>query len=166
MQHRKLFVALSAIFAVALPLMAQDSQRQTVPLAVADLNPNSNLPLQRVGPEDLLGLEVYDAPEFTRTVRVSAEGTIRLPMLKGTLRVAGMLPNEIDGVVAGARQREKLFVDPFVTVNVVEYHSRPISVTGAVKTPTIFQAIGTVTLLDALAPGRADLCPTRPEPKL
>jgi polysaccharide export outer membrane protein len=147
MQYRKTFIAL---FAIALPLTAQDLH-QTVPVPVQDLNPSSNLPLQRVGPEDLLGLQVYDAPELTRTVRVSAEGTIRLPMLKSPIRVQGLLPNEIEGLVAEALQREKLFVDPFVTVNVVEYHSRPISVTGAVKTPTIFQAIGNVTLLDALA---------------
>jgi protein involved in polysaccharide export with SLBB domain len=41
-------------------------------------------------------------------------------------------------------------VDPFVTVNVVDYHSRPISVGGAVRNPVIFQAVGKVTLLDAL----------------
>jgi polysaccharide biosynthesis/export protein len=144
------FAALSALFLVTLPLTAQDG-RQTVPTPVADLNPSSNLPLQRVGPEDLLGLNVYDAPELTRTVRVSAEGTIRLPMLKSPIRVSGLLPNEIEGLVTEALQREKLFVDPFVTVNVVEYHSRPINVSGAVRTPTIFQAIGSVSLLDALA---------------
>jgi polysaccharide export outer membrane protein len=150
MHHGKTLIALSALFAVALPLTAQVPS-QTVPVPVADLNPSSNLPLQRVGPEDLIGLQVYDAPEFTRTVRVSAEGAIRLPMLKAPIRVQGLLPNEIEVLVAEALEREKLFVDPFVTVNVVEYHSRPISVTGAVKTPTIFQAIGSVTLLDALA---------------
>jgi polysaccharide export outer membrane protein len=150
MQYTQTFIALCAVFAISLPLTAQDPH-QTVPTPVADLNPSSNLPLQRVGPEDLLGLQVYDAPELTRTVRVSADGTIRLPMLKAHLKVQGLLPNEIESVVAEALQNENLFVDPFVTVNVVEYHSRPISVTGAVKTPTIFQAIGSVTLLDALA---------------
>jgi polysaccharide export outer membrane protein len=72
-------------------------------------------------------------------------------MLKNTIHVEGLLPNEIEGLVTEALQREKLFVDPYVTVNVVEYHSRPISVSGAVKTPTIFQAIGNVSLLDAIA---------------
>jgi polysaccharide export outer membrane protein len=134
-----------------LPLAAQDATHQTVPAPVADLNPSSNLPFQPVGPEDLIGLQVYDAPEFTRTVRVSKEGSIRLPMLKSQIRVQGLLPNEIEVLVKEALEREQLFVDPFVTVNIVEYHSRPISVTGAVKTPTIFQAIGDVTLLDALA---------------
>lgn len=153
MRHRKAFIALSAVFAIAVPLTAQQplDPHQTVPTPVADLNPSSNLPLQRVGPEDLLGLNVYDAPELTRTVRVSAEGTIRLPMLKSPIRVEGLFPNEIEGLVTEALEREKLFVDPYVTVNVVEYHSRPISVSGAVKTPTIFQAIGNVSLLDAIA---------------
>jgi polysaccharide export outer membrane protein len=72
-------------------------------------------------------------------------------MLSSPIRVQGLLPNEIEVLVAEALERDKLFVDPFVTVNIVEYHSRPISVTGAVRTPTIFQAIGSVSVLDALA---------------
>jgi polysaccharide biosynthesis/export protein len=43
-----------------------------------------------------------------------------------------------------------LMVSPVVSVTVVEYHSRPISVVGAVKTPITFQANGTVTLLEAI----------------
>jgi polysaccharide export outer membrane protein len=173
MPHSKTFIALSAFFAIVLslaaPLAGQDTTR-TVPTPVADLNPSSNLPFQPVGPEDLIGLQVYDAPEFTRTVRVSAEGSIRLPMLKSPIRVEGLLPNEIETLVAEALERDKLFVDPYVSVSIVEYHSRPISVSGAVKTPTIFQAIGNVTLLDALAraggvdPGTAgpEIIVTRP----
>jgi polysaccharide export outer membrane protein len=145
----KTFIVLSALFVSVLPLTAQDLH--PIVQSGPDLNPSANLPFQPVGPEDLLGLQVYDAPEFTRTVRVSKEGLIRLPMLKNQIRVQGLLPNEIEVLVKEALEREQLFVDPFVTVNIVEYHSRPISVTGAVRSPTIFQAIGNVTLLDALA---------------
>jgi polysaccharide export outer membrane protein len=38
-----------------------------------------------------------------------------------------------------------------VKVTVVEYHSRPISVLGAVHKPVTFQSVGKVTLIDALA---------------
>jgi polysaccharide export outer membrane protein len=148
MSISKTIIAFSALFASVLPLTAQD---QTVPVPVADLNPSSNLPSQPVGPEDLLGLQVYDSPEFTHTVRVSSKGAIRLPMLKSEIRVQGLLPDEIGVLVKEALVRDELLVDPFVTVNIVEYHSRPITVTGAVKTPTIFQAIGGVTLTAALA---------------
>jgi protein involved in polysaccharide export with SLBB domain len=45
---------------------------------------------------------------------------------------------------------EEILVDPAVTVTIAEYHSRPISVAGAVKGPLTFQALGKTTLLEAL----------------
>ena len=139
------FVLLSGITA-----FGQDSAGRAV-TPLSDPNMNVNLPMQRVGPEDLITIKVYESPEFTLSVRVSAEGTVRLPIMKSPIPVQGLLPSEIEARIAEALVREKLLVDPFVTVNVAEYHSRPISVTGSVRTPTIFQAIGNMTLLDALA---------------
>ena len=78
------FLRLSVVFVAALPfaaqLAAQQQQDASRPIysGTPELNTTSNLPIQKVGPEDLLGLGVYDAPEFTRTVRISADGTIRL----------------------------------------------------------------------------------------
>ena len=92
------FFALSFVLFGGLPLVAQDAARQTVPGA-PDPGSSSNLPIQRVGPDDLLGLQVYDAPEFTRTVRIAADGTIRLPMMKSPLRVQGLLPGEIEALL-------------------------------------------------------------------
>src|SRR5690349_8316734 len=109
-----------------------------------------NLPVQKIGANDLVGIAVYDSPEFTRTVRVGTDGTIRLPMLKQRVKAEGLLPSELETSVAEALKSEQLVVDPFVTVTMAEYHSRPISVAGAVKNPTTFQAIGNVTLLEAI----------------
>ncbi len=147
MLHSKL-LGFSFVFLIALTGAAQETRSAA---AVSDAQSSAALPLQRVGNQDLIGLQVYDAPEFTRSVRVADDGTIRVPMLKAPIRVQGLFPNEIEVLVAEALQREKLFIDPFVTVNVLEYHSRPITVNGAVKTPAIFQAVGAVTLLDAIA---------------
>ena len=58
------------------------------PAALAQQRPagnpefGANLPAQPVGPNDLLSVSVYDAPELSRTVRVGADGLFRLPMLK------------------------------------------------------------------------------------
>lgn len=113
--------------------------------------PVGNLPIQPLGPNDLVAVSVYDGPEFTRTVRVSADGFVRLPMLKRRIRAAGLMPAELETQIAGALLDEGLVVDPFVTVTVAEYNSHPIAVVGAVKHPLTFQAAGPVTLLQALA---------------
>jgi len=46
--------------------------------------------------------------------------------------------------------KEQILVNPVVSAAVVEYRSVPVSVMGAVKRPITFQAVGPVTLLDAL----------------
>jgi polysaccharide export outer membrane protein len=111
----------------------------------------SNLPVEKIGKDDLIGITVYDAPELTRTVRVGSDGTIRLPMLRQHIPAAGLYPAELETAITAALTDGNVLVDPIVTVSVVEYRSRPISVSGAVKKPVMFQATGSVTLLDAIA---------------
>jgi len=127
-------------------LLAQPQQ------AVTPVDPSPyNLPIQKIGPDDLVAVSVYGSPELTRTIRVSQDGYIRLPMVKERIRADGLMPVELEESIARALQKGELIVDPFVTVTVAEYHSRPVSVVGAVRSPVTFQALGTVTLLDALA---------------
>ncbi|MCC6344858.1 MAG: polysaccharide biosynthesis/export family protein [Bryobacterales bacterium] len=111
----------------------------------------ANLPAQKIGPNDLIAVSVYDAPELTRTIRVSADGMIRLPMVRQRLKASGLLPPELEAAIADALREEQILVEPVVTVTMVEYHSRPINVAGAVRKPVTFQAVGPTTLLDAIA---------------
>ncbi len=114
------------------------------------LNATANLPVARIGNNDLLGITVYDSPELTRTVRVNSDGTIRLPMLEKHIQAAGLYPEQLEKAITSELINEQILVDPIVTVSVVEYQSRPISVVGSVKTPITFQDTGVVTLLDAV----------------
>ena len=132
---------LSAIFVFGASLYAQ-----TPPAAA----PVGNLPAQKIGPNDLLSISVYGAPELTRSVRVSAAGKLSLPMLREQIAAAGKLPMDLEGSIAQSLRDNQILVDPVVTVTIVEYFSRPISVMGAVRKPATFQAIGEVTLLDAI----------------
>ena len=120
---------------------------------VVDMNVANvaNLPAQKIAPNDLLGVSVYDAPELTRTVRVSADGAIRLPMLNARLQAEGLMPADLERAITAALKSEDILVDPIVTVTVLEYNSRPISVVGAVHKPVTFQAVGRITLLEAIA---------------
>jgi len=115
------------------------------------LNDSTNLPAEPVGANDLIGITVYDSPELTRTVRIEPDGTIRLPMLQKHIKAAGLNPEQLEKGITSALVDEQVLVDPIVTVSVLEYRSRPINVVGAVRTPMTLQAVGTVTLLDALA---------------
>jgi polysaccharide export outer membrane protein len=110
----------------------------------------ANLPAQKIGPRDLIVVQVYGSPELSRSVRVGTDGMIRLPMLKQRIQGEGVMPNDLEITVAKALEEEGLIVEPLVTVTVAEYSSRPISVAGAVKDPLTFQASGPVTLLEAI----------------
>jgi polysaccharide export outer membrane protein len=112
---------------------------------------HGNLPVQKVGVNDLLAISVYGAPELTRTARVNAEGFLRLPMLTSAVKAQGRLPVDLERDIAERLRQDQILVDPVVTVTIVEYFSRPISVAGAVKKPVTFQAVSPVSLLDALA---------------
>lgn len=111
----------------------------------------ANLPAQKLGSNDLIALSVYDFPELSRTVRITTGGMIRLPMVKNPVKAEGLMPAELERAIEDELKREQLMVDPMVTVTVVEYSSRPVSVVGAVKAPITFQATEPISLLDAIA---------------
>jgi polysaccharide export outer membrane protein len=127
--------------AAVLALSAWGQQAQEAP---------GNLPAQKLGPDDLLGVSVYGAPELSRTIRVGADGQMSVPLVERKIAAAGLMPAELEIEIARALQAAEILVDPKVLVTVVEYRSRPISVAGAVRRPLTFQAFGNVTLLDAL----------------
>jgi polysaccharide biosynthesis/export protein len=141
-------LVLISIWMLSLASLASAQTSQTRPAAPE--NQGDNLPAQPIGANDLVAISVYDAPELTRTVRVSTDGFIRLPMLKQRVKAQGLMPGELESAIAKALQGEQIIVDPFVTVTVAEYNSHPISVAGAVKQPLTFQATGPVTLLEAI----------------
>src|SRR5579872_3059801 len=136
---------LSLIFLLAAMALAQRT-----PSLMEEVG-HDNLPAQRLGVDDLVAVSVYDAQELTRSVRVEQDGAIWLPLLKEGIKAAGLFPRDLETSIAEALRAGQILVDPIVKVTVVEYHSRPISVMGAVKKPLTFQAVGAVTLLDALA---------------
>ena len=135
------------VFLLFVPLLAM-AQIAEKPSAEAQQTPS--LPEQKVGPGDLISLAVANCPELTRNFRVSHDGTLALPLLKERIRAAGKEPSEIESEVSEALTKEQILVNPVVSAAVVEYRSVPVSVMGAVKKPITFQAVGPVTLLDAL----------------
>jgi polysaccharide export outer membrane protein len=147
----KPMICLLLVLGAAIPAMAQQETAQRVGAGATSVSEVPNLPVEKVGPNDLLGIAVYDSPELSRAVRVESDGAIRLPMVKQRIQVAGLYPAEVEKEITKALLANNVLVDPVVTVFVLEYQSRPITVAGAVKNPLTFQATGTVSLLDAVS---------------
>jgi polysaccharide export outer membrane protein len=102
----------------------------------------------RIGPQDLLDINIFEAPELNRTVRVSENGEVSMPLLGG-IQVAGLTARQLEAAMA-ARLREYL-KDPHVSVMVTAIESHPISVIGEVNKPGVFQVRGSKTLLEMLS---------------
>ena len=102
----------------------------------------------RIGPQDLLDINIFEAPELNRTVRVSENGEVSLPLLGG-IRVVRLTARELENTLA-AKLREFL-KDPHVSVMVTAIESHPVSVIGEVNKPGVFQVRGSKTLLEMLS---------------
>lgn len=103
----------------------------------------------RIGPDDVLDINVFAAPELNRIVRVSSSGDLSMPLL-GSVRAAGLTPAELESHLRDLLRRSYM-KDPDVSVFVRDLQSHPVSVMGAVKTPGVFQIRGPKTLLEVLS---------------
>ena len=104
-----------------------------------------------MGAGDLIYVTVTGSPEFTRSYRVSNDGDISIPLVPKPISVIGLTPTALANAVSDALIRARILVAPIVSAAVLEYKSRQVTVAGAVNTPVIIQATGTLKLLDAIA---------------
>lgn len=104
----------------------------------------------KIGPKDLLEISVLGVTEINRVVvRVSEEGRITLPLL-GEIGVGDLTKFEVERKLA-ALAGERIVLKPQVTVHILEYLSRRVSVVGAVENPGPFELLGRRTVLSVLS---------------
>ena len=102
-----------------------------------------------IGPEDLLEISVFEAPELNRSVRVSAGGDISLTLL-GPVQAAGLTSRQLEFVLQELLRRS-FMKDPHVAVFVREMQSHAVSVFGAVRKPGVVQIRGPRSLVEILS---------------
>jgi polysaccharide export outer membrane protein len=103
----------------------------------------------RVGPNDLIDVEVYGVPELKRTVRVNSSGMVSLALV-GNMALAGLTAQQAETAIA-EKYTEKFLQDPQVSVFIKEFTTQRITIEGAVSKPGIYPVTGQLTLLRALA---------------
>jgi polysaccharide biosynthesis/export protein len=103
----------------------------------------------RIGPDDLIEVSVFDAPDVSGSLRVSSQGDVFVPLI-GAVPAAGHSPESLSRDIE-ARLKGRFMVNPQVTVQVLEVNSRPVSVLGPVKQPGLIHLRGSRPLAEVLA---------------
>ncbi|MEW6002610.1 MAG: polysaccharide biosynthesis/export family protein [Nitrospirota bacterium] len=101
-----------------------------------------------IGPDDVIEIDVFQAEELKRTVRVSSLGYIGLPLID-QIKAKGLTVTQLEKEIA--RQLEKYLNEPCVSVYVKEYKAQRIGVIGAVDKPQVYTITGQRYLLDMLS---------------
>lgn len=111
----------------------------------------------RLAPGDSIDVAIEDAPELSRSCRLSAAGDFELPVL-GVIKAQGQTAPELAKVIAEGLRRERYLKQPIVKVTVVQLTSQYYFIQGAIKQPGVYQTEGPPSLvkLISLAGGLMD----------
>src|SRR5437588_3528489 len=109
------------------------------------------LPEYIISPDDVLSINVYDAPDISGEYRVGPTGQLELPLLAEAVEAAGLTSAQLSGLLVKKYGEEEIFSHARVTVAVKQSRIHSITVAGAVKSPQIYPLFGKTTLLDVLS---------------
>ncbi|HVS90370.1 MAG TPA: polysaccharide biosynthesis/export family protein [Candidatus Acidoferrum sp.] len=123
---------------------AKGSKGQATPAAVQTA---AQEPAYKIGPQDVLKIDVWREEQLTRVVPVRPDGKVTLPLLND-VQAAGLTPMELAGVISEGLK--KYINNPQVTVTITEINSRRIYVTGEVARAGAFPLLPNMTVLQAL----------------
>ena len=102
-----------------------------------------------VGPQDVLGVSVYDQPDLTGKYTVEADGTFTFPLI-GRITAGGLTLRQIEQLLV--KELANGFLrNPQISVAVEQYRSQRVFVVGEVRTPGTYPLTGDMTLIEVLA---------------
>jgi polysaccharide export outer membrane protein len=104
-----------------------------------------------VGPGDVLSVTVFAGGTVQESLdlAVSPKGTINFPFL-GEIKAAGLTINQLSEATTGPLERD-YFVNAQVIINIKDYKSKKVYITGAIEKPGLYALEGTTSLLELIA---------------
>jgi polysaccharide biosynthesis/export protein len=117
-------------------------------LATAPAAPVPEAGSFRIGPEDILDVQVWKNSDLSRVVPVRPDGMISLPLVND-IRAAGLTPTELREQITV--RLSEFIPSPEVSVIVREVHSVKVAVVGSVRMPGHYDVKGPTTVLDLIA---------------
>ncbi len=102
-----------------------------------------------IGEGDLLKITVYDNPDLTTEARVSGDGRITMPLI-GEVEVSALTAAEAEKKIARLLE-DGYIIKPHVSIFIVEYRSKKVTVLGEVSKPGIIILRGASTLMEVIS---------------
>lgn len=109
----------------------------------AEVNPD-----YKIGPQDVVRVDVWKEPDISRTIPVRPDGKISLPLLND-VQAAGLTSVQLAGVIRDGLT--KYITSPQVTVTIMEINSRRVYCTGEVMKPGAMPLLPNMTALQAIS---------------
>jgi polysaccharide export outer membrane protein len=145
-----LWIGLGTILGVGLAAgasQAQEAAKNAGSAPSTQVAPATTDTGYKIGPQDVLRIDVWKEPEISRSVPVRPDGKISLPLLND-VQAAGLTAMELANVISEGLK--KFINSPQVTVSVSEINSRRVYVTGEVTRPGAFPLLPNMNVLQAL----------------
>jgi len=141
-----LCAAIGTILATGV-LQAQEAAKSPEKQAAAPATAAMPDASYKIGPQDMLRVDVWKEAEISRSVPVRPDGKISLPLLND-VQAAGLTAMELAGNITEGLK--KFINNPQVTVTVTEINSRRVYVTGEVSKAGAYALLPNMTALQAL----------------
>ena len=104
----------------------------------------------KIGPGDMLDVSVYNVPELSQKVRVSAAGDAYLALI-GYVHLDGLTADQAQALIEQKLVDGAFLKSPHVTVYVADYTNQGVSVMGEIAHPGIYPVTGERRLMDLIA---------------
>jgi polysaccharide export outer membrane protein len=101
-----------------------------------------------VGPQDVLNVRIYGEDKLSGKIRIDNDGSFPFEYL-GRVKAEGMTTAQIETYLVKALG-DGYLRSPQVSVEVIEYRSQSVFVTGEVRSPNKYMLPGNSTLMDVL----------------
>jgi polysaccharide export outer membrane protein len=141
----RLWIGLGILLAAG-NLPAQETAKSAAPVAQTAVAATTDASY-KIGPQDVLRIDVWKEAEVSRSVPVRPDGKISLPLLND-VQAAGLTPMELANVITEGLK--KFINNPQVTVSVSEINSRRVYVTGEVTKPGAYPLVPNMTALQLI----------------
>lgn len=130
-RFKAVIAVLAALFLAMMATVA--SAQGVVPRPAPATSPTASTAGYKIGPDDVIEVDLLGTPDFRTRARVKADGTMAFPFI-GTLTVQGETPVTLKRVIENKLKSGGFYAQPIINVEIVSFASSYVIVLGDVVT--------------------------------